>query len=98
MKKEFKRALRIHHSLRMKKKAFDKVYGSWYLPSCTEGNAKAVSKAWVSASRVKNNLSVCSCFGCGNPRRYNNGRNRLTLPELRSNDAYEMEFMDRNLK
>ena len=71
----------------MKKKAFKKVFGTWVLPSCTEGNESAIKDAWKSASRIHNHLAVCSCAGCGNPRRFYKNKESLTLQERR--------FMDR---
>ncbi|ELA8200325.1 hypothetical protein RGL65_004423 [Vibrio parahaemolyticus] len=86
--KNKKASLRIHHVNRMKDKAFKKLYGTWYLPSCTEGKDEAIKAAKLSASRVKDHLAVCSCFGCGNPRRHSFRKNdKLTMQERRFLDG-----------
>ena len=85
--KDQTRSLRRHHAARMKRKAFSKLYGTWYLPSCTASHEETVKEAWEGAARLRNHLAVCSCFGCGNPRRhYGNKKYALTMQELRQED------------
>ncbi|MFS1427451.1 hypothetical protein LMH73_009860 [Vibrio splendidus] len=80
--KKSNKALRIHHSERMKKKAFKKLFGTWFLPSCTEGNELAIKAAMASAGRLRNHMASCSCHMCGNPRRhYGNRKEALTMQE-----------------
>ncbi len=74
---------RIHHELRMKKKAFHKLYGNWHCPSFDKNAEEAKKDAWEAAARIKNNLTVCSCSMCCNPRnnQYNSKKAKLTRQE-----------------
>lgn len=41
--------------------------------------------------RVAEHLAVCSCPGCGNPRRWFGGSERLTMQERRASEAARAE-------
>ncbi len=83
-----KRSFRIHHANRMKAKAFNKLYGTWYYPSCTHGNEEAIKDAKDAASRLKDHMAVCSGHCCGNPRRNSTRKKeKLTLQERRFLDS-----------
>ncbi len=56
--KDFSRALRRHHDARLKKKRQYYFYGS---------HGKLDPK---SLGRVLHTTTICSCFMCGNPRKY----------------------------
>lgn len=68
MEKNTKRALRRHHLNRMKAKA-SKVYW-WHEPE--------------RAAKWANHLAACSCYMCGNPRKW---WNESTMQERRFNDS-----------
>ncbi len=38
----------------------------------------------VASSKLANNMKNCSCWMCGNPRKFSQGRAELTQQELRS--------------
>lgn len=66
-----KRALRRHHKERMKNRAkfiWHEVWG--YL----DENREFI--------RNSDNLKMCSCWMCGNPRRYLKGKDKFTRQEL----------------
>lgn len=70
-----RRALRRHHSDRVRRKA-EKVVKGWEVG---EDNTRRLT------GRLKDNLKSCSCAMCGNPRRHEKGdRNRKTLQERKA--------------
>ena len=64
------RAYRRHHNARMLQRAKRKL-SEWNGPEWAE----------LAASRWADNMAKCSCYMCGNPRRY---FNQLTFQEIRS--------------
>jgi hypothetical protein len=42
-------------------------------------------RPWDEQGRLADHLAVCSCLGCGNPRRHVPGTKGLTLQERRQN-------------
>lgn len=68
---EHKRALRRHHRARMIGRA-RVVVESWVIPEDDPGRM---------AARIHDHLKSCSCWMCGNPRRYCGER---TLQEIRT--------------
>jgi hypothetical protein len=42
-------------------------------------------RPWDEQGRLADNLAVCSCLGCGNPRRHVPGTKGLTIQERRQN-------------
>lgn len=77
------RAVRRHHRDRLKARA-RKIFKSWFSSSYDPGWNKTleyhVNVRW-------NNMQMCSCYSCGNPRRFC-GRNDLTMQEKREYDRY----------
>lgn len=75
--KDKKRALRRHHSDRMRRKAEKVVRGRGW--NMEEKDTRRC------AARLKDNLKGCSCSLCGNPRRYEKGdKGRKTLQERKA--------------
>ena len=82
-----KRAIRRHHSARMKAKArrvYRQVNGILdYLRDRTD-------KGWEDAAAKRADyMKCCSCYMCGNPRKY---YKELTMQELRANLRDKDEF------
>ena len=69
------RALRRHHRARMKRRA-QTVLKKWGYPDHTDAR---------DVGRHADNLAICSCHMCGNPRRTVWTKNPFTLQEIRSN-------------
>jgi hypothetical protein len=73
------RAMRRHqaqtHMMRRLKENRNQHYDDLKCPCWTDGRAMA---------RFKEQPQVCSCPGCGNPRRWFKGASRLTVQELRA--------------
>lgn len=66
------RALRRHHRQRMRRKAERIIRSnSIYDPK----------NMFLRIRKTADNLQICSCYGCGNPRRWERGWNRLTIQE-----------------
>ena len=78
MEKNRKRALRRHHAERMHQHALRIIREYWYYGDQDEEWAQWASRRW------RDHLKVCSCWSCGNPRRY---LNELTRAELKANDS-----------
>ena len=75
-----KRSVRRHHKERMKAKA-KQLYRWWY----SQGGYQVHPKA----HHYADNLALCSCYGCGNPRKW---FNRVTIKEYMFDiDANEQE-------
>lgn len=83
MTKTSKRAIRIHHLRRMKRKALKlELQGSSPSEKLDWGReCLQRKKDW--AVRKANNLAHCSCHMCGNPRRFYRGKAKLPIRELR---------------
>jgi hypothetical protein len=71
------RALRRHHKQRMRKHA-ERVIKTY------ESNRPIINLFWRIV-KTADNLAFCSCPGCGNPRRWWKGKDKLTIQELREN-------------
>ena len=93
MEKTKKRAQRRRDNARMLKRA-QRVIASWY--GGYEDNwqyrrEKPKHKLW--ARQMRDNLAMCSCCSCGNPRRgYWNGKERLTMAERRNEITFHEEL------
>ena len=87
MEKNRKRAIRRQHNARMLKRAYAMI-DSWYLSNEDKIKEEGLHHKW--ARQFRDNMCVCSCASCGNPRRgYMNGRKeRLTLQELKADDDF----------
>lgn len=82
--KSTKRALRRHHRQRMLRRALRSyVLQPCYLPGRQDEEARRQR-----ALRWCNNLQKCSCWMCGNPRKY---YSRLPQEERRLHQAAENE-------
>jgi len=89
MCKTMSRAKRRHHRARMQKKVENLLKNIW----CDNNNT------WIewSATRMRDNMQVCSCYACGNPRRQAwCGKEKITMAEKRAIDNYNdnMEEVD----
>ena len=75
-----KRAIRRHHSDRMKAKA-RRIYriNNYLLDHLLD---KTFEDA---AAKRADYLKSCSCWMCGNPRRYYKSKEKFTIQELRAN-------------
>jgi len=73
-------ALRRHHKKRMKKRA-RKIHSDWYRgkkESQCEHSYNTYYSDW-DPEYSADNLKLCSCYMCGNPRRYFGQRTRQEL-------------------
>jgi len=74
------RALRRHqditHMLRRLKEDQNQHFNDLTCP-CHTPHTKA-------QARFKSQPKLCSCYGCGNPRRYVKGKDKLTTQELKA--------------
>jgi hypothetical protein len=82
--KSSKRALRRHHRQRMIQRALRSLVLSW--PEDEETRLQR-ALGWY------NNLKKCSCWMCGNPRRYGAGPTRQEQRQLQA-ALSDMEQMD----
>ena len=50
------------------------------------GSSPRVTEADIKKNACSryNNQKVCSCSGCGNPRKWNKGKSKLTMQEIRA--------------
>lgn len=81
------RAIRRHHRERLKKrtrKILASNYFSKYFPYWHNNLEFHVNVRW-------NNMQICSCHMCGNPRKYYND---LTFQELKENDRYSDDLKE----
>ena len=94
MEKNRKRALRRHHARRMHRKAVEMIKG-WYWPPETPPHQELFERA----RRFRDHMCVCSCSGCGNPRKADWGtrRDRLTMPERKAEDTYLDQLEEYNM-
>jgi hypothetical protein len=76
MEIDMSRALRRHHRARLKK-ARQNYHSSPYMRAQGWSNGPAAIASYVDTP------TPCSCWMCGNPRRYRNGP-RLTMQERRA--------------
>lgn len=81
--KPTRRALRRHHRERMLRRALRSYVLSW--PDYDEHERRQRALRWF------NNLKLCSCYMCGNPRKYEGA---LTLQERRLLEAARAEAED----
>ncbi len=80
------RAKRRHHRARMYKKARI-LLSSWWGKKYLNGHDEDFHRR---ASSMRDNMQVCSCYCCGNPRRMAwNKKEKLTLAERRMLDNYK---------
>lgn len=89
-----KRSLRRHHRDRLKARTYKILVNrefSTLFPDWKEGIEHRVSRRW-------NNMQMCSCWMCGNPRRRYTGWNhaKLTLQEKKqlNNENDQMNEVD----
>ena len=78
-----KRALRRHHYRRRIEDFRHRFRNNW-----------GMDEEWITPFRLgftANTPHPCSCYGCGNPRRYGNG-DRLTPQERRAEEAWKLGF------
>ncbi len=87
------RAIRRHHRERLKKRLrkilLSQQFHSMFNPGWTKDLEYRVNIRW-------NNMQMCSCSMCGNPRRKSSGwgHERFTLQEKRANYAYKDQLFD----
>lgn len=76
--KDNKRGVRRAHRERMVQCAYRKFKAwTWCAETYTDSEIKE------RASRLADHMKNCSCWMCGNPRKYNQGQAELTQQELR---------------
>ena len=78
-----KRALRRHHKARMKRRAkrlYERIFRGVDIERY--GNKEL--------EHYGDNISVCSCWMCGNPRRFFTGDEKITMQERKENVRSEM--------
>jgi len=93
MFKNMDRSKRRHHRARMYKKA-QKLLVRWWGTEYADSHQEDLH---CQASQVRDNMQVCSCYCCGNPRRTAwNKKEKLTMAEKRMLDNYknDMEMLD----
>lgn len=74
--KDDKRGVRRSHTERMKQRAYRKYKDwTWYAETWTDREIKQL------ACRKANNMKDCSCWMCGNPRKFFQGKAELTIQE-----------------
>lgn len=91
--------MRRHHRDRLKSRTrkilLSGEFRSEFNPGWADGLEYRVNKRW-------NNMSLCSCWMCGNPRRKNSGWNyaSLTLQEKKQFDSEisQWEEVDNDLR
>lgn len=49
--------------------------------------AKRKMPTWSNAEQHADHLKACSCYMCGNPRRYFKGIEKITMQERKANEA-----------
>lgn len=91
MEKTKKRALRRYHNDRMLKRA-QKMILVWYWPPNTADS----KEIYQSARRRRDNMQICSCTGCGNPRHgiWSGRRERMTMPEIKAEDSFKDQLAE----
>lgn len=82
MYQEKKRERRRRDFLRMKERA-RKVQVEWWI-----GFPHTETEIDIASSKLANNLKICSCYICGNPRKW--WRNEKTFQEMKA-DIYGKE-------
>lgn len=95
MEKNKRKSIRIHKNEKALNKSFRKQKD--YLSCYTNESPRSdefVSEVKKKAKMMRDNLKNCSCHMCGNPRKYNNGKNSLTLAELKANDFFLSSLAD----
>jgi hypothetical protein len=94
MHKTTSRALRRHHRARMQQRAVKiyMKYETYWLPEQQYDTTRIA----INASRTRDNMAICSCDSCGNPRRtkWESKTNQLTLAEQRSFDNFKQQVND----
>lgn len=85
------RALRRHHRARMQKRA-KIIYKDW-LTACEHWSDNQL-KRWV--GRLRDNLKICSCSMCGNPRRsgWLNKQDAGTMQERKEDERFKYEMLE----
>lgn len=92
-----KRALRRHHRARMQRRAAKMLHQWWYSSTPRFGS---VSDEWFQKNvrRHRDNMAICSCSMCANPRHSSwGGRTAsLTMQERKEDErfVYELEELD----
>jgi len=89
MEKNRRRANRRFHTDRMFKHAYHVIKHSWFWSPEDKSNREDWIK--LMANRRRDNMQICSCSGCGNPRHgmWSGRTERLTMAELRAEDSFE---------
>ena len=79
-------AFRRHHDRRMRAKARRVLRDYFYSDA---GNRWPKFEEWLHWSIVRraDNMQICSCRGCGNPRRHE--KHGLTMQERRASDVHD---------
>ena len=84
------RAIRRHHAERLKKRArrilLSQEFRSMYNPGWQEDIEYRMARRW-------NNMQMCSCQMCGNPR-HSGWHEARTLAEKREDDRYHDSYLD----
>lgn len=83
-----KRALRRHHKERMKRKAYRIYTEIW-----SAGSYSTCSINWINkfVNKSADNMAMCSCDMCGNPRRHpNSTKERLTFQERKELEKWKL--------
>ncbi|MHA2403866.1 MAG: hypothetical protein ACXADH_12800 [Candidatus Kariarchaeaceae archaeon] len=102
MEKNKKRALRRFHNERMLRRSIRAIENNWYWSPEDRENDRRSGWIYKIARRRRDNMQVCSCSGCGNPRRsWGKREDRLTMPEIKAEDSYldqiqEIFYVDPN--
>ena len=76
--KDNQRSVRRAHNQRVKQRAYRKYKDwSWYAESYSDQEIHLI------ACRMADNMKNCSCWMCGNPRKFCDGKARYTPQELK---------------
>ena len=78
---------RRKESIKAKMKAFNILFSTEYFFNISNNSDFRV-KCLNRASRYRNNMTLCSCSMCGNPRKYSN---QITLQERKANDIFKTQ-------
>lgn len=83
------RALRRHHHDRMYRRARHIFRYVWW----SGKHEDSEHDEHIRARRMANNMKICSCWMCCNPRNAF-GRNERTIQELKAEDSFEDQLVD----
>lgn len=92
MAKNYSRAVRRHHRARLIKKYMNYEKLRWdAFEEDSEENRRRRARYHL------NNITRCSCWMCGNPRRgggWTHGEERFTMQERKENDRFKYELQE----